>query len=458
MTNGELGSILFAMLLLLVAATLLGQLFARFRQPKVVGEILAGVLLGPTLLGEVAPGFAADVFGADESDPRTIVLAFLYNLGLLLLMFGSGCAVKRLLGKENRKPTAWILGLGTPLPFFIAMVVAPLLPLEHFTGSAGSESAVVLVFAAAAAVTSIPIITKIFADLGILHTRFASLLLGSAVLEDIILWGVLSVATAIAAATIAAAGDDLTATISEHVAVNAAFVMVSLTIMPAVLRKLSRARWNVLAQKSHVSWMLVVLLAYVTLAAELEVTLAFAAFLAGFGVMGGMRATEHVRFNVASHSIGVVAGAFFVPMYFALIGYRLDFSKTFNPIMTAGFLIGTSAVALLAVGLGAKLAGMNRLDIANIAIVQNARGGPGIVMASVAFDAGIINGAFFTALVVTAVLTSQAAGFWLDYVLRKGWPLLSGADLVKRGIEPELDEELPRPGSRPAPELIGTES
>ena len=385
-------------------------------------------------------------------------MAFLYNLGLLLLMFGSGCAVKRLLGKENRKPTAWILGLGTPLPFFIALIVAPLLPLDQFTGSAGSESAVVLVFAAAAAVTSIPVITKIFADLGILHTRFASLLLGSAVLEDIILWGVLSVATAIAAATVAAAGDDLTATISEHVAVNAAFVLIALTIMPTVLRKLSRARWNVLAQKSQVSWMLVVLLAYVTLAAELEVTLAFAAFLAGFGVMGGMRATEHVRFNVASHSIGVVAGAFFVPMYFALIGYRLDFSKTFNPVMTAGFLIGTSIVALLAVALGAKLAGMNRLDIANIAIVQNARGGPGIVMASVAFDAGIINGAFFTALVVTAVLTSQAAGFWLDYVLRKGWPLLSGADLVKRGIEPEPDEELPRPGSRPAPELIGTET
>ena len=155
-----------------------------------VGEILAGVLFGPTLLGEIAPGFAADVFGADATDPRAIVLAFCYNLGLILLMFGSGCAVKRLLGKENRKPTAWILGLGTPLPFFIALVVAPLLPLEHFTGSAGSESAVVLVFAAAAAVTSIPVITKIFADLGILHTRFASLLLGSAVLEDIILWGV----------------------------------------------------------------------------------------------------------------------------------------------------------------------------------------------------------------------------------------------------------------------------
>ncbi|WP_228817940.1 hypothetical protein [Nocardia transvalensis] len=58
-------------------------------------------------------------------------------------------------------------------------------------------------------------------------------------------------------------------------------------------------------------------------------------------------------------------------------------------------------------------------------------------MASVAFDAGIINAPFFTTLVLTAVLTSQACGIWLDHVLRKGWPLLSGADLRRRGIEPE---------------------
>ena len=237
MSNQDLGSVLLAVLLLILGASLFGQLFSRFRQPKVVGEILAGVLLGPTLLGKVAPGFAADIFGADRTDPKALILGFLYNLGLLLLMFVSGASVKHVLGKENRKPTAWILGLGTPLPFFIALFVAPLLPLDQFTGVAGSESAVVLVFAAAAAVTSIPVITKIFYDLGILHTRFASLLLGSAVLEDILLWGVLSVATAIAAATVTAAGTELTSSISPHVAVNAAFVIAALTVMPTILRR-----------------------------------------------------------------------------------------------------------------------------------------------------------------------------------------------------------------------------
>ena len=203
MKNPELGQVLLAILLLMLGANLLGQLFSRLRQPKVVGEILAGILLGPTLFGKIAPDFAADLFGADKTDPKALVLAFMNNFGLLMLMFVSGCAAKHLLGAENRRATAWILGIGTPLPFFIALFVAPLLPLEYFTGVAGSEEAVVLVFAAAAAVTSIPVITKIFYDLGILHTRFASLLLGSAVLEDIALWGVLSVATAIAAASLA---------------------------------------------------------------------------------------------------------------------------------------------------------------------------------------------------------------------------------------------------------------
>lgn len=443
MTNPQLGQVLLAVLVLLLAANLLGQLFGKLRQPKVVGEILAGILLGPTVLGQLAPGFATELFGTDDAASRTVLLGFLYHLGLLLLMFVSGCAARHLLGAQNRKATAWILGIGTPLPFLLALGAAPLLPLDEFTGTAGSAHAVVLVFAAASAVTSIPVITKIFYDLGILHTRFASLQLGSAVLEDIALWGVLSVATAIASATLGTTGGDLSATIGEHMAVNACFVLLALTVLPALLRKLSRAEWNVVARNSPIAWMLMVFLAYVSLAAALDVTLAFAALLAGFGVMGGMKGTEQQRFQAPMQSLSEVAGHFFVPLYFAIVGYRLDLTKTFDPLMLTGFLLGTSLVVFLSVGLGAKLAGMNRLDIVNLAVTQNARGGPGIVMASVAFDAGIINATFYTTLVLTAVLTSQACGFWLDYVLRKGWPLLSGDDLRRRGIEPER-EELPQ--------------
>ena len=448
MTNQALGQAILALLLLMLSANLLGQLFTRLRQPKVVGEILAGVLLGPTVLQKVAPGFAADVFGSGKTDPKAIVLNFFYNFGMLMLMFVAGAAAKHLLGKENRKATAFILGLGTPLPFIFALLVAPLLPLDRFMGTAGSESAVILVFAAAAAVTSIPVITKIFADLGILHTRFASLQLGSAVLEDIGLWGVLSIASAIAASKLSSTDGALADTIGQHIFVNTAFVLAALFVMPAVLRKLSRARWNPLAEHSPIVWMFTVFFGYVALAAALDVTLAFAALLAGYGVMGGMKSTEHARFRAPVQSITEVASNFFIPVYFALIGYRLDLSKTFDPGMLLAFLLGTSLVVFLCVGLGSRLAGMNWLDTVNLAITQNARGGPGIVMASVAFDAGIINAPFFTTLVLTAVLTSQACGFWLDFVLREGWPLLSNNDLHRRGIEPEVEEDVP---SAPVP-------
>ena len=86
---------------------------------------------------------------------------------------------------------------------------------------------------------------------------------------------------------------------------------------------------------------------------------------------------------------------------------------------------------ILGVAAGAKLAGFSGFDTVNLAVATNARGGPGIVLASVAFDAGIISPVFYTTLVLTALITSQAAGVWLGFVLRKGWPLLS----VDRTIE-----------------------
>jgi Kef-type K+ transport system membrane component KefB len=93
--------------------------------------------------------------------------------------------------------------------------------------------------------------------------------------------------------------------------------------------------------------------------------------------------------------------------------------------MMGAFILGTCAVKIASVSLAGRIAGFRGLDLLNLAITTNARGGPGIVLASVAYDAGIISSQFYTTLVVAAVVTSQIAGAWLDYVLRKGWPLLT---------------------------------
>ena len=124
-------------------------------------------------------------------------------------------------------------------------------------------------------------------------------------------------------------------------------------------------------------------------------------------------------------AISKVSFGGFVPIYFGIIGNKLVFGRQFSFAILLVFRVGSSLISLFSAGLAAWLGGFRGLDVFNIAITTNARGGPGIVLASVAYDAGIINAAFYTTLVVTAVVTSQITGTWLRFVLSKGWPLLS---------------------------------
>jgi len=133
-------------------------------------------------------------------------------------------------------------------------------------------------------------------------------------------------------------------------------------------------------------------------------------------------------FADALDAIGKVSFAFFIPVYFALVGLKLDLIRGVSLGMIVAFVAGSCAVKILSVSLAGRLAGFRGLDLLNLAITTNARGGPGIVLASVALEAGIISAEFYTTLVLAAVLTSQAAGAWLDYVLGKGWPLLTSAE------------------------------
>jgi len=417
MSEHEIGSLTLVLLLLLGTAHLLGWLFVRLRQPRVIGEILAGVVLGPTLLGTFFPEAFARVFapGTELGGKFQVVTGFVYHLGLLLLMFLSGAETRQLFSREERREVGWLVTVGTGTPFLVGLAVAPLVALESIAGPNANRWSLILVLAIAVAVTSIPVISRIFADLKILHTRFARLVLGVAVLEDIALWGALGVATALAGqATLDALG------MSAHVAKTMVFFLLGLTVAPRLVKRFNKARFNVLAKNAPVAYVMGVLLAYCALASALGVSLVFAAFLAGFAVVHKKRRL----FAESLEAIGKFSFAVFIPIYFAVVGWRLDLSKSFALGMLALFLVGSCLVKLGAVALGARLAGFRGLDVVNLAVATNARGGPGIVLASVAFDAGIINAAFYTTLVLAAVLTSQAAGAWLEFVLRKGWPLL----------------------------------
>ena len=457
MTTSEMGATIFALGVLLASTQLIGYWFERLRQPRLVGEILTGILLGPFVLGHFAPSFSEAIFGIpNETNKTDDILGFIFWFGLLMLMFISGSKARRMLGQENRKQTAWLLSIGTPLPFFLVLTLGMLsiLPIDSLVGPAGQKTSTLLVLAIAVAVSSIPVISRIFYDLKILHTRFASLILGSAVIEDIILWGVLAIASALASSA-TLAQQHVLSNMTSHIGATLIYVTIALFVAPHLLKKFHVSRWNLFHQSSALAYVILVLFAYIGIATVLEVNLIFAAFLAGFGIIGGIEGTERARFAKVFDSIEHFSASVFIPIYFTLVGYKLVFGTAFSITLLAIFIISSSLLALLSVGLGAKMAGFKGLDILNIAITTNARGGPGIVLASVAYDAGIISASFYTTLVLSAVFTSQIAGVWLRFVLSKGWPLLSTNPEDRQEVE-VVSEELPqtRPATTPANAVI----
>src|SRR5436309_12265040 len=421
MSNSDLTSILFVLLLLVGFAQLLGYFFVKLRQPKVVGEILAGIVLGPALVGRLP--FLAGLMEATKH--QTNILNFVYWLGLLLLMFLSGAETRQLFTREERREVGWLAIVGTGIPFILGLVVGPWLIGPALAGPNGNRISLIIILAVGVAVTSVPVVSKIFADLKILHTRFARLVLGVAVLEDIALWLALAVATAVAGKTTINPR-----AMSYHLLATIVFFLLGLTIVPRLIKKINKARFNVVAKNSPVGYAIAVLLTYCAVAGALQVSLVFAAFLACFAVVHKKRRL----FAEALDAIGKVSFAFFIPAYFAIVGLKLDLIRGLSLWVMVAFIAGSCVVKIFSVSLAGRFAGFRGLDLINLAITTNARGGPGIVLGSVAFDAGIISAKFYTTLVLAAVLTSQMAGAWLDYVLRRGWPLLTPATTAKPAI------------------------
>src|ERR1700731_1916926 len=140
MSNAALPSILFVLLLLVGLAQLLGYFFVKLRQPKVVGEILAGVVLGPALIGRLP--LASFVTEATKSQGN--ILNFVYWLGLLLLMFLSGAETRQLFSREERRDVGWLAIVGTGLPFLLALLAGPWLIRPALAGPNGNRISLII--------------------------------------------------------------------------------------------------------------------------------------------------------------------------------------------------------------------------------------------------------------------------------------------------------------------------
>ncbi|WP_168204995.1 cation:proton antiporter [Bythopirellula goksoeyrii] len=435
LTTAETFHILVALALLLIFAHGFGFFFAYFRQPRVVGEIFGGLLLGPTFLGHFFPEIQQMAFPSTDQVTYP-VLGAIYQLGLLLLMFCSGIEVRSKFEPGERRTALAITATGTLLPFGLGLLFLKLygwtdwemLDMHRFYGEAENDTAFLLVFAIAVAVTSIPVISRIMFDLKILETSFARIVLGAAVIEDILLYVVLAIAIGMVGqqegdvsgllGLLQIAPDSGYAKL-YHVLVPLAFIAFSLLFGPRLYQFLSRFRYNLLMKSSPVAFLLVFMLIMTGLCILLGITPIFGAFVAGM-VVG---ANDDSRIGPSPDTIKNFSFAFFVPVYFAIVGLKLDLVHAFEPVFFLIFLVFACGAKSLSVYAGARGAGETKQGAWNLAVAMNARGGPGIVLASVAYDAAIVGESFYVILVMLAIVTSLMAGSWLGKEVRSGEPL-----------------------------------
>lgn len=424
LATGDVAHLLVALTVLLIAAHSLGAAFARLRQPRVIGEILGGLLLGPTVLGAQAPQAHDWIF--PKAGPTATTIAAMYQLGLLLLMYCSGMEMRSWISRREARTAACILALGTVVPFLAGLAALGVIDESRFFGPMGNRESFLLVFAIAMAVTSIPVISRIMFDLGILGTPFSRIVLGVAVAEDVVLYVVLAVALGIAAQHgVAAYGlpgvldlqPGSAGDLSYHSAATVAVLGLFLIFGRRVYRAATRTRLNPIRQWSPVAFQLVFMFAACVGCVFLGIQPFFGAFVAGIAVGSATREPDPLE-EGAKVAVTQFSFAFFIPVYFAVVGLQLDLLHDFSLLFFLGYLGFACLVKTVGVYAGARIGGQRPVASVNFAVAMNARGGPGIVLASVAYGAGIIDQSFYAVLVLLAIVTSLLAGTWLDRVPR----------------------------------------
>lgn len=421
LTGDEISHFLLAMACLMAAAHLLGFLAERIYIPRVIGEVAAGLILGPTVLGYFFPDAFKWMFLGFPMEDK--LFALIYQFGLLMLMFCSGLKFQTRFNREDAKIT-FALVIGSTIPaFIIGWAAADLVNLTPFIGTAGNALAMKIVIAISIAVTSIPVISKIFNDLGIMHSRFAKIVVACAGIHDIILWIALGFATAITSE-----GNTFTAGTAFHnIGISLGFIIGTLLVGYLLFKRLTIVKQNLLFRSSNLGYFLFIMFILASLAGSLKVETIFGALLAGIVAKVALPKAVSERLEQGIFNISF---SWFIPIYFATVGLQLDLVKHFNLLYFLCYLIFATLTQTAAVFFTSRLIKQDPFTSFNLGLAINNRGGPGIVLSSVAYSAGIINQEFFAILVMLALVTSWLPGTWLRIVMNKGWRLMPGDENI----------------------------
>ncbi len=413
----EISHFLFAMGFLLAVSHLLGFIAERLYIPRVIGEVSAGLILGPTLLGHFYPATFHWLFLGFPEEGK--LFGLLFQFGLLMLMFSSGLKFQTNFTKDDVKITSVLVAGSTVPAFIIGWIAADHLNIMPYLGTANNLLAMKIVIAISIAVTSIPVISKIFTDLGIMHTRFAKIVITCAGIHDILLWILLGFATALASQ----GGDYTVVTGLVSIVLSIGFIAGTLILGYYLFNRVTYLKQNFLFRASNMGYFLFIMFMLSALAGTLKVETIFGALLAGILIKLSMPRTVSERIE---QGVSNLSFSWFIPIYFATVGLQLNLVKNFSPMFFIGYLLLATVTQTLSVYFSSRLIKQDPLTSLNLGIAINNRGGPGIVLSSVAYSTGIINQDFFAILVMLALVTSIFPGTWLRIVVKKKWRLMPG--------------------------------
>jgi K+:H+ antiporter len=394
--------------LLVLLAVLCGRLATRLRMPAVAGELCVGILLGPTVLGNVAPAAADWLLPRDAGQFH--LLDAVGQIGVLLLVGITGIEMDVALVRR-RGTTALGVGLGgLVLPFGLGYAAGWVAPASLLPD--GCDRPVFALFIAVAlSVSALPVIAKTLTDMNLIHRNVGQLTLAAGMVDDVVGWILLSVVSAMA---VGGAGGD------SFVMPLLATALV-LTVTFGILRPLANRVMKAAERTSDTASVVGSATAFVLLCAAathaLGLEAMFGAFLAGMLISSGPRG---LRARLAP--LRTVVLAVFAPLFFATAGLRLELGALADPMtLAAGAALLLVAVIGKVVGVfaGAKAVGVGTWESVALGGALNARGVIQLVVAAAGLRIGVLNATSYTLVVLVAIVTSLMAPPILRWSMRR---------------------------------------
>jgi Kef-type K+ transport system membrane component KefB len=389
---------------ILVASRVVGFLFQKINQPQVMGEMLAGILLGPSLLGWLAPGISAALFPASSLG----YLNALSQVGLVVFMFVVGLALNPTELKGYGHAAVLTSHVSIVAPFCLGGATALYL-YPRFSDDAVTFTGFALFIGAAMSITAFPVLARILTERGLVRSRMGTLAIACAAVDDVTGWCILAYIVVLIRVTHAARPAWVT------IAGSLAYVLVMVFVVRRFLPAFERAYRKRGELSDNVVAVLVMLVLASALATEwLGVHLLFGAFL-----MGAIMPKNPDFARYLLHKFESVTVVLLLPLFFAFTGLRTRIGVSggrgiwfYSALVIVVAITGKLGGSLFA----ARLSGMPWRDAAALGILMNTRGLMELVILNIGLDIGVISPAMFSIMVLMALVTTFMTTPLLEWV------------------------------------------